>query len=106
MTFDATNYMERLREEPVQAARWSGAEIHSYYFDTSLRTALERNRRRRRRVPEQVIQRHYRLLTPPALHEADQHWVVDEDGNARLYWPVAPPQARCPADAHREMGSS
>jgi len=94
VTFDATNYMERLRQLPVQTARWTGAEIHSYYFDISLQTALERNRRRARLVPEHVIRRHFRLLTPPALYEADQHWIVDEQGNARLYWPVAPPGAR------------
>jgi predicted kinase len=88
VTFDATNYMEDLRELPVQAARWCAAEIHAYFIDTSLETALKRNLSRTRLVPEQVIQRHYRLLTPPALYEADQHWVVGEDGAARLYWPT------------------
>ena len=94
VTFDATNYMEGLRALPVQAARWSGAEIHSYYFDLSLETVLERNGRRARRVPEHVIRRQFRLLTPPALYEADQHWVVDERGESRLYWPLDPVEAR------------
>jgi len=93
VTFDATNYMEGLRALPVQAARWSGAEIHSFYFDVGLETVLERNRRRVRRVPEHVIRRQFRLLTPPALYEADQHWRVDEAGSVRLYWPLDPPQA-------------
>ena len=94
VTFDATNFVESLRQSPVQAARWCGAEIHSYLFDVELEAALERNRGRGRRVPEHIIHRHFRLLTPPALYEADQHWVVDGEGEARLYWPVQPAQAR------------
>ena len=88
VTFDATNFMESLRESPVQAARWCGAEIHSYLFDVGLEAALQRIRGRKRRVPEPIIRRHVRLLTPPALYEADQHWVVEQGATARLYWPV------------------
>ena len=94
VTFDATNYSEELRRLPVEAARRCGAEIHSYFFDVDLTTVLQRNQQRARRVPEHVIRRHFRLLTPPALYEADQQWVVDCDGEARLYWPVEPEQAR------------
>jgi len=93
VSFDATNYMEALREAPVQAARWTGAEIHTYMVDTGLQTALRRNLGRSRLVPEPVIQRHYRLLTCPALYESDQHWVVRQDDETQLYWPVAPPGA-------------
>ena len=63
-------------------------------FDVPLATTLRRNAGRPREVPEPVIQRHYRLLMPPALYEADQHWVVDEAGRARLYWPLTPAEAR------------
>ena len=95
VTFDATNFMEALRHPVVQAARWCAAEIHTFFFDISLEQALKRNQGRARCVPEQVIRRHFRLLTPPALYEADQHWVVDVQGEARLYWPVEPAAARC-----------
>ena len=88
VTFDATNYSEELRDMPVQAARWSGAEVHSYFFDMSLQAALELNRTRKRQVPESVIRRHFRLFTPPALYEADCQWVVDREGTAQLYWPA------------------
>jgi predicted kinase len=87
VTFDATNYMEELRESPIRVARWCAAEIHSYFFDVTLETALKRNEIRSRRVPEQVIRRHYRLLTPPALYEADWQWVVDSEGRLELLWP-------------------
>ena len=90
VTFDATNCSEDLRDMPVQAARWSGAAIHSYFFDVDLETALSQNRTRERQVPEPAIRRHFHLLTPPALYEADWHQVVDDGGRAQLYWPVRP----------------
>jgi protein phosphatase len=88
VTFDATNCTESLRSMPVQAARWSGAEVSSYFFDVGVEAALERNRGRARVVPESVVRRHCRLLTPPALYEADRHFLVDAEGRARAYWPV------------------
>jgi predicted kinase len=88
VTFDATNCTERLRAMPVQAARWSGAEIISYFFDVGLESALGRNRQRERSVPERVIVRQYHLLEMPAIYEADRQYVVDAEGRARLYWPV------------------
>ncbi|MFO7957350.1 MAG: AAA family ATPase [Candidatus Brocadiia bacterium] len=87
VTFDATNYSEKLRTMPLQAGRWSGAEICSYLMDVGLREALRRNEERERRVPEDVIRRHYRGLELPALYEADRHFVVGPDGKARQYWP-------------------
>ena len=92
VTFDATNYAERLRDAPVQAARWCAAETHAYFFDIALDAALKRNLSRQRVVPEQVIQRHFRLLTPPALYEADRHVAVDESGQTQCYWPIGPRQ--------------
>jgi len=88
VTFDATNYSETLRSMPVQAARWSGAEIVSYYFDVGLATALARNLKRSRTVPEEAVRKQHRLVEPPALYEADRHVVVDAEGRAALYWPV------------------
>jgi predicted kinase len=89
VTFDATNYSRDLRTMPLQAGRWSGAEIVSYFFDVGLEEARMRNRSRDRRVPEPVIRRHYRGLEPPALHEADRHVVVAPDGETSTYWPVS-----------------
>ncbi len=90
VTFDATNYSEKLRTMPLQAGRWSGAEICTYLMDVSLRESLQRNETRQRRVPEHVIRRHYRRLELPALYEADRHFVVGPDGSATQYWPSAP----------------
>ncbi len=88
VTFDATNYSERLRSMPVQAARWSAAEIVSYFFDIAQDEALKRNEGRHRAVPERIVRRQYRLIAPPALYEADRHMVVDAEGHAKPYWPA------------------
>jgi predicted kinase len=88
VTFDATNYSEALRSMPVQAARWAGAEIVSYFFDVGLSTVLARSAARARVVPEDVIRKQHRLIEPPALYEADRHMVVDEQGDGALYWPA------------------
>jgi len=92
VTFDATNYSENLRTMPLQAGRWSGAEICSYLMDVGLRESLERNRDRKRRVPEDVIRGHYPGLELPALYEADRHFVVGPDGLAHQYWPQQEPE--------------
>ncbi len=89
VTFDATNYSAKLRTMPLQAGRWSGAEILGYLFDVPLDHSLLRNRRRGRSVPERIIRRHYRLLDLPALYEADRHLRVDPDGETHAYWPRA-----------------
>lgn len=89
VTFDATNCSEALRFMPVQAARWAGAEIVSCFFDVGLSEALQRNARRPRSVPEDVIRRQFRRLRAPGLHEADRHVVVAPGGGVTEYWPRA-----------------
>jgi len=89
VAFDATNCSQKLRFMPVQAARWSAAEIVSYFFDVGPERALERNGARGRVVPEHVIRRQFLLLEAPALYEADRHLVVDGEGRAFQYWPCA-----------------
>ena len=88
VTFDATNFTQALRQMPVQAARWSGAEVVSYLFDCGLEEVLLRNQSRERCVPEDVVVRQHRLLEPPALYEADRHYLVRADGGTELYWPA------------------
>jgi len=85
VTLDATNYSEELRGKPLATARWAGARICAFFFDLSLSDALQRNLKRERRVPEHVIARQWRMLTPPALYEADEHYVVDRKGRAKQW---------------------
>ncbi|NLW51324.1 MAG: AAA family ATPase [Candidatus Brocadiaceae bacterium] len=88
VVFDATNYCEAVRALPVQAGRWSGAEISSHLFDVGLAESLRRNLLRPRTVPEDVIRKQYRLLQAPALYEADRQYIVDPDGRLAQYWPL------------------
>ena len=85
--FDATNFNEDVRETPVSAAREVGAEIWTYFFDIPLAEALRRNGSRDRRVPPQVIHRHWRNLSVPALYESDRSCVVDTRGRKVRYLP-------------------
>ncbi len=85
--FDATNFNEDVRETPVSAAREAGAEIWSYLFDISLAEALRRNRSRSRRVPPEVLHRHWRSLSAPAIYESDRCYLVDARGWRTRYWP-------------------
>lgn len=68
--FDATNAARRQRKEAIALCRETGfTHITGLWFDTPIWLCLSRNRRRQRRVPEEVIFRMSRQLrdAPPAL---------------------------------------
>ncbi|MGK7873635.1 MAG: AAA family ATPase [Xenococcaceae cyanobacterium] len=70
--YDATNARRRHRKEAIALARATGfTEIIGIWVDTPLQLCLERNRRRDRTVPEEVILRMHRQLqdAPPALDD-------------------------------------
>lgn len=87
-TFDATNYNARTRALPLKRARWHNARVVAYYFDVPRTTALARNKKRERQVPDETINRHYRALTVPALFECDELRVVFRDRTNQRYWPL------------------
>jgi len=66
---DATNLSSLERRPFVETAHLYDAEIEALYFDVPLDVCLERNRRRNRFVPEDVMQRFALKLAPPALEE-------------------------------------
>ena len=49
------------------------------FTDTPIEIGLARNKRRRRKVPEEVIRRFYRLLEPPSIDEGFEEVVVVRD---------------------------
>ncbi len=70
--FDATNTQRRHRREVISLARDTGfTDITAIWVDTPVWLCLARNKRRERRVPEDVIFRMYRQLrdAPPSLEE-------------------------------------
>jgi predicted kinase len=73
---DATNLTPKERRPYVQLARRCGCELRAIYFDTPLATCKRRNRRRQRRVPDEVVKRMARRLVPPSRAEGFQKITV------------------------------
>ena len=66
---DATNLTRKERRPYFQVAERYGCHLHAIYFDVPLATCKRRNRRRQRRVPDEVMERMARKLTPPTREE-------------------------------------
>lgn len=66
---DATNLTRRERRPYFQIGRRFGCELHAIFFDVPLAVCKRRNRRRKRRVPEEVMERMAARLTPPTRAE-------------------------------------
>jgi predicted kinase len=66
---DATNLSPKERRHWIRMAREFGYEVHAIYFEVPLQTCLERNRKRQRIVPEDVMQRMAAKLRPPTFEE-------------------------------------
>lgn len=66
---DATNLLEMHRAPFIKLAKKLGCDVEALYFDTPLEVCLERNRRRGRRVPEEVVREMYEQLEPPTEKE-------------------------------------
>jgi predicted kinase len=72
--YDATNAKRRHRTEVIALARATGfTHITGLWLDTPIWLCLARNRRRVRKVPEDIIFRMHRQLrdAPPTLQELD-----------------------------------
>jgi predicted kinase len=66
---DATNLSPHERHTWMKMAREYGYEVHAVYFDVPVEVCMERNRRRERNVPEDVMRRMAAKLRPPAFEE-------------------------------------
>jgi len=66
---DATNLSPKERRHWVRLAREFGYEMHAVYFDVPLDTCRERNQKRQRVVPDEVMQRMASKLRPPTFEE-------------------------------------
>lgn len=70
---DATNLTRRDRSHFFRIAEDFGCAVDAIYFDVPLEECLERNRRRRRRVPEGAVRRMASKLEPPSDEEGFRH---------------------------------
>jgi predicted kinase len=66
---DATNLSTHDRQGWIKMARDFGYEVHGVYFDVPVEVCLERNQRRQRVVPEDVMRRMASKLRPPSFEE-------------------------------------
>jgi predicted kinase len=73
---DATNLSPHERRQWIKMARGFGYEVHAVFFDVPLETCLERNRRRERQVPEDVMKQMSQKLKPPTFKEGFSKIIV------------------------------
>ena len=66
---DATNLSPHERRSWIKLAHDFGYEAHAVFFDVPPAVCMERNRRRERNVPEDVMQRMASKLRPPKFEE-------------------------------------
>jgi predicted kinase len=66
---DATNLSPHERRSWIKLAHDFGYEVHAVFFDVPAEVCIERNRRRERNVPEDVMQRMASKLRPPKFEE-------------------------------------
>ncbi len=66
---DATNLSPHERRSWIKLAHDFGYEAHAVFFDVPSEVCMERNRRRERNVPEDVMQRMASKLRPPKFEE-------------------------------------
>jgi predicted kinase len=90
---DATNLSPKERRHWVRMAREFGYEVHAVYFEVPLETCLERNRKRQRIVPEDIMQRMAAKLRPPTFEEGFTKIIVVRVKHRPLPQEAAPPSA-------------
>lgn len=66
---DATNLSPRERRGWIKMAQEFGYEVHAVYFDVPIEVCVERNARRGRMVPDEVMQRMAGKLRAPTFEE-------------------------------------
>ena len=66
---DATNLSPRERHSWIKMARDYGYEAHAVFFDVPADVCMERNRKRARNVPDDVMHRMAQKLRPPKFEE-------------------------------------
>lgn len=59
---DNTNRFKSDRERYIPTAIAKGYKIVGYYFESDLKACLRRNRKRSRKVPENVIKEYYNIV--------------------------------------------
>lgn len=80
---DATNLSQHERKQWIKMAKGFGYEVQAVFFDVPVEVCLDRNRRRERMVPEEVMRRMAAKLKAPAFNEGFSKIVVVRVKNPR-----------------------
>jgi len=98
---DATNLSPRERRGWIKMAHEFGYDVHAVFFDVPVEVCMERNRKRHRMVPEDVMQRMAQKLRPPSFDEGFSKIIV-----VRVKKTAQPePEAEAPEAETSEMSS-
>jgi predicted kinase len=73
---DATNLSPRERAGWIKMAKEFGYEVHAVFFDVPLEVCKDRNLRRARVVPDEVMNRFAEKLRPPTFEEGFSKIIV------------------------------
>jgi len=87
---DATNLSPRERRGWIKMAQEFGYEVHAVFFDVPVEVCTERNARRGRMVPDDVMQRMAGKLRPPTFEEGFSKITVVRVKKAKSSEPDAP----------------
>lgn len=78
---DATNLTPQERHPYIAIGRAYGCRVEAVFFDVPVEICIERNRRRRRTVPEEAVRKMSEKLKPPSAEEGfSPITVVRENG--------------------------
>jgi predicted kinase len=94
---DATNLSPKERHSWIKMAQDFGYEVHAVFFDVPTEVCMERNRKRSRNVPDDVMLRMAQKLRPPKFEEGFAKVIVVRLKSSRLKTgtsaqPAEPPQ--------------
>jgi predicted kinase len=79
---DATNLSPQERKQWIKMAKGFGYEVQAVFFDVPAEVCMDRNRRRERVVPEEIMRRMASKLKPPTFNEGFSKIVVVRVKNA------------------------
>lgn len=75
--FDATNLQKSGRKKYLKLAKENGFRTRGIFFSAPLREIKMRNRNRRRKVPDEVIERFSRTFEKPKEDEFDELYKIE-----------------------------
>lgn len=82
---DNTNTTRAIRAPLIRQAKAAGFQVHSYFFEVPVRTAIGRNNHRKDKkpIPVPAILRTAKYLAPPSLDEGfDQVRTIKDEAKA------------------------